>query len=77
MRSASAPLLPHSQKINVWKLEKLVCLSTGLACQWMKKKNDLQIEGEGLTRRARQWEQGNYSQLFAIHEKQILKGNYF
>jgi len=43
----------------------------------MKKKNDLQIEGEGLTRRARQWEQGNYSQLFAIHEKQILKGNYF
>ena len=54
----------------------------GLSEYWVsmpmdEKKNDLQIEGEGLTRRARQWEQGNYSQLFAIHEKQILKGNYF
>lgn len=33
--------------------------------------------GRVLTRTARQWEQGNYSQLFAIHKKQILKGNYF
>lgn len=52
----------------------------GLSEYWARmpmdeKKNDLQTQkGRALTKTARQWEQGNnYSQLFAIHQKQILK----
>lgn len=28
-------LLP--EKVNVWKLERLECLKTGLECQWIEK----------------------------------------
>lgn len=55
----------------------------GLSEYWARmpmdeKKNDLQTQnGKALTKsfnKARQWERGNnYSQLFAIHKKQILK----